>query len=224
MTVFKKLQTARYELSQANVKKTGHNSFGGWKYYELGDFIPTIHKIFNNVGLCGVFTFGETATLTIYDTEDSTSIQFSTPIVYAESNKGQPIQLLGSTHSYLRRYLWLMAMEIVETDQVDAEQQEVKPEPIKIAPKKPPAKIEGKEGPWYVKVEADPNVDMNTWLDLVTEAFRLALSQAQTERDVLDIFKFNKNIFDKVKESASAYETVLAKFTKAKNQFAKETE
>jgi hypothetical protein len=105
MTVFKKLQTARYELSQANVKKSGHNSFGGWKYYELGDFIPTINKIFNNVGLCGVFTFGETATLTIYDTEDSASIQFSTPIVYAESNKGQPIQLLGSTHSYLRRYL-----------------------------------------------------------------------------------------------------------------------
>jgi hypothetical protein len=103
MTVFKKLQTARYELSKANVKKTGHNSFGGWKYYELGDFIPAIHFIFNNIGLCGVFTFSETATLTIYDTEDSTSIQFSTPIVYAESNKGQPIQLLGSTHSYLRR-------------------------------------------------------------------------------------------------------------------------
>jgi hypothetical protein len=224
MTVFKKLQTARYELSQANVKKTGHNSFGGWKYYELGDFIPTIHKIFNSVGLCGVFTFGETATLTIYDTEDSSPIQFSTPIVYAESNKGQPIQLLGSTHSYLRRYLWLMAMEIVETDQVDSEQQEVKPEPIKIAPKKPPARIEGKEGPWYVKVEADPNVDMNTWLDLVTEAFRLALSQAQTERDVLDIFKFNKNIFDKLeKEAPDDFAALMANFKSAREAFKKGT-
>jgi len=224
MTVFKKLQTARYELSQANVKKSGHNSFGGWKYYELGDFIPTIHKIFNNVGLCGVFTFGETATLTIYDTEDSTSIQFSTPIVYAESNKGQPIQLLGSTHSYLRRYLWLMAMELVEVDSVDSEQQEVKPEPIKIAPKKPPARIEGKEGPWYIKVEADPDVNMNTWLDLVTEAFRLALSQAQTERDVLDIFKFNKNIFDKLeKEAPDDFAGLMASFKSAREAFKKGT-
>ena len=222
MKVFKKLQTARYQLSQANIKKTGHNSFGGWKYYELGDFIPTIHKIFDTVGLCGVFTFGDTATLTIHDTEDGSSVEFSTPIVYAESNKGQPIQLLGSTHSYLRRYLWLMAMEIVEADQVDSEQQEVKPEPIKIAPKKPPARIEGREGPWYVKVEADPEVDMNEWLNLVTEAFRIALSQAQTERDVLDIFKVNKNIFDRLeKDAPDEFSILMSNFKQARESFKK---
>ena len=47
MTVYKKLQAARHELSKANLKKSGLNSFGGWKYYELGDFIPTI----NDAGL-----------------------------------------------------------------------------------------------------------------------------------------------------------------------------
>lgn len=224
MTIYKKLQTARYELSQANLKKTGHNSFGGWKYYELGDFIPTVHKIFNTVGLCGIVTFGESATLTIYDTEDSSSVVFSTPIVYAESNKGQPIQLLGSTHSYLRRYLWLMAMEIVEADDVDAQPQETKPEPIKINPKKPPAKIEGKQGPWYVKVEADPDTDMNTWLNLVVEAFRIALSQAQSERDVLDIFKFNKNIFDRLeKDAPDDFAILMTDFKAARETFKKGT-
>lgn len=222
MSVYKKLQQARYELSQANLKKTGLNSFGGWKYYELADFIPSIHKIFNDLGLCGIVTFKDAATLTIYDANGEGSIEFSTPIVYAESNKGQPIQLLGSTHSYLRRYLWLMAMELVEADEVDAQQQEVKPEPMKIAPKKPPAKIEGKQGPWYVKVEADPDTDMHTWLNLVTDAFRIALSQAQTERDVLDIFKFNKNIFDRLeKDAPDDFAILMGDFKSARETFKK---
>jgi len=222
MTVYKKLQAARHELSSSGIKKSGHNTYGNWKYYQLDDFIPAINKIFDKVGLCGVVTFGEMAMLTIYDTDDGSSIQFFSPIVYAENNKGQPIQVLGSTHTYLRRYLWLLAMEITESDQIDSEEQEVKPEPIKIAPKKPPAKIEGKQGPWYIKVEADPDVNMNTWLDLVTEAFRLALSQAQTERDVLDIFKFNKNIFDKLeKEAPDDFAGLMANFKSAREAFTK---
>jgi hypothetical protein len=39
--------------------------------------------------------------------------------VNAENAKGQPIQSLGATHTYLRRYLWLLALEIVEHDAVD---------------------------------------------------------------------------------------------------------
>ena len=38
------------------------------------------------------------------------------------------------------------------------------------------------------------------------------------------IFRNNKSIFDKVKEDASAYEEILAMFTKAKNQFKKDEE
>jgi hypothetical protein len=122
MTVYKKLQAARLQLVNSGIKKTGHNTYGGWFYYELGDFIPTVHKIFDEIGLCGVVTFEETATLTIHNSDDGSFIEFATPIVYAEAAKGQPIQMLGSTHTYLRRYLWLMAMELVEADVVDAEE------------------------------------------------------------------------------------------------------
>jgi hypothetical protein len=41
-------------------------------------------------------------------------------MVYASMEKLQAIQNLGSTHTYMRRYLWLMCMEIVENDAVDA--------------------------------------------------------------------------------------------------------
>jgi hypothetical protein len=107
----------------SDIKKSGENKFAGYEYFELGDFIPAIHKIFNEVGLCGVVRFtNDTASLTVYDVEDvgHGSIEFTSPMVFAENSKGQAIQNLGSTHTYMRRYLWLMAMEIVEHDSVDA--------------------------------------------------------------------------------------------------------
>ena len=79
--------------------------------------------------MCGVVSFNEQATLTVFDTDGDGQIVFATPIVYAENAKGQAIQSLGSTHTYLRRYLWLMAMEIVENDSVDSLPQQDKPKP-----------------------------------------------------------------------------------------------
>jgi hypothetical protein len=212
MTVYKKLQWARHELSKAKLKKTGHNAYGGWFYYELGDFIPTVHKLFDEVGLCGVVTFEETATLTIHNSDDGSFIEFATPIVYAEAAKGQPIQMLGSTHTYLRRYLWLMAMEIVESDTVDAEKQEPKSEPVKVAIK-PPAKIEGKELPWQLKVTSFGEGNSEEWVDLVMKATNLQLNVARSESDVTNIFKVNRNIFDKLKEiDEGQYKDVLTAF------------
>ena len=225
MTVYKKLQGARHELSKANLKKTGHNSYGGWFYYELGDFIPTVHKLFDEVGLCGVVTFGETATLTIYDAEGDGKIEFSTPIVYAEAAKGQPIQMLGSTHTYLRRYLWLLAMELVEADAVDSAQQQERSEPIKIAPKavKPPAKIEGKEGEWQLKIKTNPEADLQGWIDIVRQSVGIMLSAAKDEKDVMDIFKNNRVIFDRLKaDSLDDHVDIMADFKKAKDGFKKE--
>jgi len=223
MSVYRKLQATRLELVNSGIKKTGHNSYGGWNYYELGDFIPTVHKLFDAVGLCGVVTFGEMATLTIYDTEfTDQKIEFATPIVYAEAAKGQPIQMLGSTHTYLRRYLWLLAMELVEADAVDSAQQQEHAAPIKIAPK-PPAKIEGKEGAWQLKIKADPEADLQDWIDTVKQAVGIMLGTAKDEKDVMDIFKNNRVIFDRLKaDSVDDHVAVMADFKKAKDSFKKE--
>jgi len=129
MSVYKKLQKARVLLNESSIKKSGKNKFASYEYFELGDFIPTINAIFDKVGLCGVVSFNEQATLTVFDTDGDGQIVFATPIVYAENAKGQAIQSLGSTHTYLRRYLWLMAMEIVENDSVDSLPQQDKPKP-----------------------------------------------------------------------------------------------
>lgn len=226
MTVYRKLQAARHELVNSGIKKTGHNKFGGWYYYELGDFIPTVHKIFDAVGLCGVVTFGEMAMLTVYDTDDGSSVQFFSPIVYAENSKGQAIQVLGSTHTYLRRYLWLLAMEITESDQIDSQQQEEKPVKIEKPAAKPPKVIEGKsdgskdDGEWFMRITAEEGCTMDQWAKAVEDAAEIALGQAASKKDVTTIFTKNRVIFDRFKADApDAYEALMGKFKTAKESF-----
>ena len=132
MSVYKKLQKARVLLNASSIKKSGKNKFAGYEYFELGDFIPTVNEIFDTVGLCGVVNFGEQATLTVYDTDGDGHVTFSSPLVFAENSKGQAIQSLGSTHTYFRRYLWLLALELTEHDSIDSLPQEDKPKPIAV--------------------------------------------------------------------------------------------
>jgi hypothetical protein len=121
MGVHKKLMEARILLQQAPLKKSGHNKFAGYSYFELGDFLPTINQIFSRVGLCGVVSFDkELATLTITDTEDNSEIKLTSPMADANLKGCHPIQNLGAVETYTRRYLWVSAMEIVEHDALDS--------------------------------------------------------------------------------------------------------
>ena len=119
--VHKKLMQARIILQNAPLKKSGHNKFAGYSYFELGDFIPTINQIFNEVGLCGVVSYdSEIASLTITDTDDGTSLVITSPMAEANLKGCHPIQNLGAVETYTRRYLWVTAMEIVEHDALDS--------------------------------------------------------------------------------------------------------
>ena len=121
MGVHKKLMAARMSLQEAPLKKSGHNKFAGYSYFELGDFIPTITEIFYNIGLCGVVSFDkELATLCITDVEDGSQIVLTSPMADANLKGCHPIQNLGAVETYTRRYLWVSAMEIVEHDALDS--------------------------------------------------------------------------------------------------------
>jgi len=120
--VYGKLQKARVLLQEKPLKKSGYNKFQNYKYYQLDDFLPSINIIFDNLGLCSVFSINDDmATLRIFDSEFGGVIIFRSPIADANSGKSLPIQALGSQHTYLRRYLLLNALEITEHDAIDAE-------------------------------------------------------------------------------------------------------
>jgi hypothetical protein len=121
MSVHRKLMIARVKLQNTELKKTGHNKFAGYYYFELGDFLPQVQNIFYDVGLCGFISFDESiASLTIVDTEDNSSIVITSPMVEANLKGAHPIQNLGAVETYTRRYLWVTAMEIVEHDALDS--------------------------------------------------------------------------------------------------------
>ena len=119
--VHKKLMNARMALQSMQLKKSGHNKFAGYQYFELGDFLPQINEIFHSQGLCGVISYTKDyADLTITDVDDGTCIVVTSPMVEANLKGAHAIQNLGAVETYQRRYLWMTAMEIVEHDALDS--------------------------------------------------------------------------------------------------------
>ena len=120
--IYIKLQQARVKLQESNLKKSGENKFAGFKYFELGDFLPTINKIFEDLKLCSFINFTkEEAKLVIINAEKvEETIEFTCPVVELSLKGANAIQNLGGTQTYLRRYLYMNALEIVENDEFDA--------------------------------------------------------------------------------------------------------
>lgn len=132
MSVYSKLQDARVRLQSMPLKKSGHNKFAGYQYFELGDFLPQVQSIFKELGLCGVVSYSQDLSqLTIVDIDDGSQIVITSPMSEANLKGCHPVQNLGAVETYQRRYLWVTAMEIVEHDALDASQpvdrQEKKP-------------------------------------------------------------------------------------------------
>jgi len=228
MSVYKKLQEARVILHKTQLNKSGKNKFAGFSYFELADFIPQITEIFNKLGLCGIVSFtAETAYLTVHETEGDGFVTFTSPLVMAENAKGQAIQSLGSTHTYFRRYLWLMCMEIIENDVIDAVDQvepikKVEPKPVQV--KAEPKKIVGEKGEWQIVAPAAPaEGEITAWLELIKTSSHMLLDLCADEADVMQIFKKNKVLFDTVKgHDAVFFKEMMGKFTETKNKLTKE--
>lgn len=128
LNVYQKLQKARIDLQKMKIKKSGKNSYAGFTYYELKDFIPPINELFEKYGLSSNFSIQDTlACLTITNTDELRDfITFTSPIAEAQLKGCTPIQALGAVHTYMKRYLYLNAFEIVEDDMLDAQAGNIK--------------------------------------------------------------------------------------------------
>jgi hypothetical protein len=229
MSVHKKLMASRLELQGRKLNKSGHNKFAGYKYFELGDFLPTIQEIFAQQGLCGVVSyFPDVAVLTITDMEDGSFIHINSPMSSAALKGCHEVQNLGAVQTYLRRYLWVTAMEIVEHDALDAttgsETTNAK-QPFKPATKADIAPVEqapkvlaGKQGEWQLKVQENGD-----WSGAVKAATDVCLKVASTAEDVQNIFKNNRSIYDKLKEEHKpVYDEIMTQFKSTKESLTKE--
>lgn len=132
LAVYDKLQSARVALQSMELKKSGHNKFAGYKYFELSDFLPAVNEIFNKFGLCHTLEFtNELATMMIFDRDGGGLVKFTCPMAEANLKGCHPVQNLGASITYITRYLLVMALAICEHDAIDAS------EPVALASAKP---------------------------------------------------------------------------------------
>jgi hypothetical protein len=146
-SVHERLQKVRAEISKLTLEKSGENKYSGFKYFELKDFLPESNKLFAQYGLCPVFTIGkqeskvnyeqgitykeyeEYAFLQIFNIDNKDDlIVFACPtaenVIYDKTGviKSQnPIQNLGAKKTYIKRYLYMDALELSERDSVEAD-------------------------------------------------------------------------------------------------------
>jgi hypothetical protein len=121
--VYQKLLKARTMFLASNTQKSGKNMHLAFKYFELDDIVPIATKIFDEVGLIAIVSFIENcAVMNIIDIDNPTdSISFHAPLVQLSENKGtNAVQAFGSTVTYYRRYLYMIALDICEPDEIDA--------------------------------------------------------------------------------------------------------
>lgn len=146
MNIYKKIQKVKRELSERELKKSGENTFSKFKYYELGDFLPSVIELCGKYGLFTKIDFqdtismemqegnlvketkiGEKAILTIrnIDKPDETET-YSCDVKELDLKGANSIQNYGGVQTYLRRYLYMNAFDIVEADMFDSDEFEKK--------------------------------------------------------------------------------------------------
>jgi hypothetical protein len=203
--VLGKLITARTELQTIPIQKSGHNKFAGYSYFELGDFLPAIQNLFAKHGLVDVIAFtAETATLTLYDVNDGSSLKFTSPMADAQLKGCHPIQNLGAVETYQRRYLYVTAMAIVEHDALES---------VTGSPQGQPT---GKTEP--VPTTSKPVV-RNTESTLFAEGL-MELAQASAGlTDLSNLWKQNQGRIDQIKtEDPALFKALQNSFAEIKQQ------
>jgi len=128
MNVYLKLILAREMFLSENVQKSGKNMHLSFKYFELDDIVPVATKIFARIGLLPMVNFIEgNAVMSIVNTDKVDEVISFTapfnqldPIVSKEGKTATNVmQALGSSITYMRRYLYMMVLDICEADSID---------------------------------------------------------------------------------------------------------
>ena len=217
MNVYQKLNLAREKFHSAEIKKSGHNKFAGYHYFELGDFVVPALKIFKEVGLTSVIRFeADIATMEIVNNEKPEDrIYILSPMSEASLKGCHPVQNLGAVQTYVRRYLWVAALEIVEHDALDSA------EPVKEdKPAEKPAKNEEKKEENVVAgryVQPDPKHElfadsMIEWGDSCTSLSELT-----------ELWKANQKTIDELKAgNKEQFKRLQVRFADLKKNFKEE--
>lgn len=212
--------------------KTSTNPHFRTKYADLSACIEAVIDGLNNNGIYLMQLTDEhpdgikIQTVFVHESGE----QMSSGWLFVPASKSDP-QGFGSALTYARRYSIMTACAIApeDDDANSATKQAHSPAPIKATPKPAapppvqpatvlptppqvvvPRKTDGSEGPWQIKVSADPGTSVDDWAVVVAESTVLGLEMAQSPDDVNTIFRVNRVVFDKLKSlDPTTYDMLL---------------
>ena len=219
MNIYQKLNAARDKFHSQEIRKSGLNKFAGYKYFELADFIIPALKIFSEIGITSVIRFeNEHGTMELINTsEPSERILFSSPMSEASLKGCHPVQNLGAVETYIRRYLWVCALEIVEHDALDSADPKDVPvkNEIRSATKEEKKEAEKKES----KKKAEPVESDDAFIEILLD---WAVKCNEPE-ELASIWKANQKRIDAIKKSLpDQYAVIVERFTTIKTNLLNE--
>ena len=173
MNIYEKINKVRIQFQEKNIKMGGKNTFAGYGYYELADILPTINVLCDQIGLSNIISFGgDIATMTITNVEKPEEYVLVTSPMSTASLKGcHEVQNLGAVETYIRRYLYQTAYEIIESDALNKTQG------------KPEKQIDQK-----ILAEYEARIGMTDWTDKRKQASINYLDKS-TESDLARLDK-----------------------------------
>ena len=235
MNVLQKLAQARKKFLEKGVEKSGVNQHLEFKYFRLEDIVPEATEIFAEVGLLHVFSIkGDVASMIVYNTDDINDfVEFTAPFIVVKpivNKEGKQVSNdvadLGSSITYLRRYLYLMCLDIVEADEIDANlkspeetEKELKKLDIKTSTKKEKPKNE-EEKKEIVKELTNQEEQADA---LQIKALKTLLKELKTvapdKKGIAEEITIKTNLFKNVskKQCAELIDTVAKLVQEVKN-------
>lgn len=132
MNIYQKMNEAKIRIAALNLKMGGFNSHSKYNYFELEDFLGELNKICKGIGLYNHVTFGlDIASLTTTDTDKTEDTLITTsPMSTAKLPGCHDVQNLGAVETYIKRYLYQTAYDIVEKSDTERNPVTEQPKPM----------------------------------------------------------------------------------------------
>lgn len=128
--LYQKINTVRKEFKDSDIKKSGENKFQNFKYFELSDIVPIAielcnkHNLYTHIDI-GTPLYPNFASLYVIDIDnpnvDNNKViyRLKLPSINDEGAFNSKIQDTGKMETYVRRYLYMLFLDIAIPDEVD---------------------------------------------------------------------------------------------------------
>ena len=128
--VYQRINAVKKGLRGIKLTKSGTNDFNKYKYMELTDFEDSLEDLCFQEGINTLFKWYLDKAILVVTNVDNPSdfVEICSPMCDCGISKASPIQNLGGTQTYIRRYLFTSTFGISEHDAMEQQGPEDKNE------------------------------------------------------------------------------------------------